>query len=110
MLGIPVFNSTKSHDDFHSEKRGRKVSIKSQLRRRLHLQRLQFRKGSFLKGGRSVQIFLHVMNRNKDRPASERGATNSNPTVQVVLKRGMSASPRSLKTCAGDLVECRNQT
>jgi len=87
MLGIPIFHGAKSHDDFHSEERSSKVSIKSQLGRRPHLQRLQFRKGFFLKRGRSVQIFLHVMNRNKDRPASERGAANSNLTVQVVLKR-----------------------
>ena len=79
MLGVFISHGLKSYDDFHSEKRGGDVSIKSQLRGRPYLQRQQFRKGSFLKRERSIQILLHVMNRKKDRPASEISVANREP-------------------------------
>ena len=105
MHGVAISHGSESYDDFHSEKRGGEVSIKSQLRGRPHLQRQQFRKGSLLKPERRSEILLHVMNCKKDRPASEISVANSDHTVQVTLKRGMSASSRCFEKCLGDFIE-----
>ncbi len=105
MPGVTFSHSFKSYDDFHPEQRGGEVSIKSQLRGRPHLQRLQFRKGSFPKRARSSQILLHVMDRKEDFPASEKDVPNSNRTVQVTLKRAVSASSRCFEICLGDFIE-----
>ena len=105
MPGIAISHGSKSYDDFHSEKRGGEVSIKSQLRGRPHLQRQQFRKGSFLKRERGSEILLHVMDRKEDRSASETSVANRDHTVQVTLKRGVSASSCCFEKCPGDFIE-----
>ena len=109
MTGFVIPQGLKSYDDFHSEKRGGDVSIKSQLRGRPHVQQQQFRKDPFLKRDRSSQFLLHVMDRKKNCPARKTCVANGDGAVQVTLKMGMSAFPHCFKTCLGDFIECGKQ-